>query len=83
MSQLSSYCCSKHEYALVLLTHISVTATENSHGRWRYLRSEILSEITRFQPLQQGLHNVLCTMLCDDLDGRNGDGGVDALEGGI
>ena len=62
----------KHKYVLVLDTWRSVTATENSHGTWRYLRSEILSEITRFQPLQQGLYNVLRTMLCDDLDGRNG-----------
>ena len=51
-----------------------------AHGD--YLRSEVLSEITRFQPLQQGLYNVLCTMLCDDLEGRNGDGGGDAGHGG-
>ena len=51
-----------------------------AHGD--YLRSEVLSEITRFQPLQQGLYNVLCTMLCDDLEGRNGDSGWDAGQGG-
>ena len=51
-----------------------------AHGD--YLRSEVLSEITRFQPLQQGLYNVLCTMLCDDLERRKRDGGGDAGQGG-
>ena len=51
-----------------------------AHGD--YPRSEILSAITIFQPLQQGLYNVLCTMLCDDLQGRNADGGRDAGQGG-
>ena len=52
-----------------------------AHGD--YPRSEILSAITIVQPLQQGLYNVLCTMLCDDLQGRNADGGRDAGQEGI